>query len=381
VHTVQSYTLPPDKLVLAVNYAFARHVLYFSAIALSAIVLLALIRWRVAARLRNRPLPLVIAIVFAIISICDLPIDMAYHGLSLHYGISILGWPGWFVDWLKGQALGMLITVPVIWGFYFLLRRSPKRWWIYAWAACVPLILFGAWVEPYVVEPLFNHFEPLDRNHPELVGPIEKLLHKAGVSIPKDQLFEMRASAKTNSLNAYVSGFGSSKRVVLYDTIIRKEPEPELMTTFGHELGHYVLGHIVRGMIYAIALMFLGFYCTYLLITVFVSKWGRRFDVPSPADAASLPVFALILLLLNFFSEPLANAYSRLQEHQADAYSLYITTGVIPDPGQAAARAFQIEGETDLEPPDPNPFIVFWLYSHPPIRDRVRFSAGYKPGA
>ncbi len=379
MHSIQSYTLPPDKLALAVQYAFARHVLYFSEIALSAIVLLALIHWRVAPRLRSRPMPLVIAIIFAITAVFELPIDISYHALSLHYGISIQQWPGWFADWLKAQALSLFIAVIAVWGFYFLLHLSPRRWWLYAWLACLPLILVGTWIEPYVVEPLFNNFEPLAKQHPELVAPIEKLLHKAGVTIPQEKLFEMKASSKTNSLNAYVSGFGSSKRVVLYDTIIRKEPEPELMTTFGHELGHYVLGHIVKGIVYASVLLLLGFYCTYVLIKVFVSRWGKRFDVRSPADRASLPVFALILLLLNFIGDPIGNAYSRRQEAQADAYSLYITTDIIPDPGQASARAFQIEGETDLEPPHPNPFIVFWLYSHPPISDRVSLAVRYYP--
>lgn len=379
MHPVQSYTLPPDKLALAVQYASARHVLYFSEIVLSFVVLLALIQFRIAPRLRNRPLPFVIAIIFLITTLFELPVDMGYHALSLHYRISIQNWPEWFLDWLKGQGLSLLITVLVVWGFYFLLRRSPARWWLYAWMICVPLVVFGAWVEPYIVEPLFNNFEPLAKEHPELVQPIETLLHKAGVSIPQDKLFEMQASAKTNSLNAYVSGFGSSKRVVLYDTIIRKEPRPELMTTFGHELGHYVLGHIVKGIIFAAALMLLGFYLTYRLTGFFIARWGRRFDVPAAADAGSLPVFALVLLLLNLLGEPIGNAYSRYQESQADAYSLYITTGAIDDPGQAAARAFEIEGETDLEPPDPSPLVVFWLYSHPPIRDRVRLAVEYKP--
>jgi Zn-dependent protease with chaperone function len=190
----------------------------------------------------------------------------------------------------------------------------------------------------------------------------------------------MQASAKTNALNAYVSGFGSSKRVVLYDTIIRKEPQPALMTTFGHELGHYVMGHIPKGIAYASAMLILGFYVTYVLIRWFIAKWGGRFDVHSPDDPGSLPVFALILLLLNFVSEPIANAFSRRQEHQADVYSLDVTQGILPNPGQAAAQAFQIEGETDLEPPNPSPFIVFWLYSHPPVAERLHFALTYKAG-
>ena len=376
---ITGYTLPPDKLALAVNFAFARHVLYFSSVAFSVLVLLALIRFRVAPRLRARKLPIIIAAVYGIITLFDLPAEVAYHALSLHYGISIQPWSGWFLDWLKAQAVSVPITILVTWGFYFLLRRSPRRWWIYAWAACIPLILFTAWIEPYVIEPLFNDFVPLASTHPELVAPIEALLGRAGVFIPADHLFEMRASAKTNELNAYVSGFGSSKRVVLYDTIIAKEQGPALMTTFGHELGHYVLGHVAKGIGYASIGLLFSFFLAYLLIRWFISKWGARFDVPSPHDAGSLPVFALIVLLISFFGEPLGNWYSRMQEHEADVYSLDVTAGIVPDNLQAAARAFQVEGETSLAPPDPSPFIVFWLYSHPPIRDRIDFTLHYTP--
>ncbi len=226
----------------------------------------------------------------------------------------------------------------------------------------------------------FISFEPLAAEHPELVEPIESILRRAGVAIPAYRLFEMRASEKTNALNAYVSGFGSSKRVVLYDTIIGKEPPPALMTTFGHELGHYALGHIPKSIGFAALLLLIGFYLTYVLIRAFIARWGTRWDLRAPYDPATLPVFALIVLILNFIGDPIANAYSRRQEHQADVYSLDVTSGIIPDNGQAAARAFQIEGETDLEPPDPSPFIVFWLYSHPPVADRLKFALTYKPG-
>lgn len=378
---IQSYTLPPDKLTFAVHYALARHVLYFAAVGFSALVLFLLIWWRVAPRLRGRPLPAVIAIIYAITTLLDLPAAICAHMMSLHYGISIETWPDWFSDWGKAEGVALVITVLAVWGFYVLLRRSPERWWIYAWLCSVPLVVFGAWIEPYALEPMFNQFVPLATTHPELVGPIETLLHKARVSIPSDHLFEMRASAKTHALNAYVSGFGSSKRVVLYDTIIQAEPEPSLMTTFGHELGHYVLGHIVKGIGYGAVLLLIAYWIAFQMIHAFISRWGERFDVRDPADPGSITVFALILLILSFLGDPIGNFYSRAQEHQADVYSLEITDGIIPDNGQAAARAFQIEGENALEPPDPNPFIVFWLYTHPPVGDRLKFSVDWHKGS
>ena len=376
---ITAYTLPPDKLALAEQYALARHILYFAAYAVSAIVLVLLIRFRVAPRLRGHRLPVVIAAIYAITTAFDLPAEMCGHALSLHYGISIERWPAWFADWFKGQAIAFPLTILLVSAFYLLVRRRPQRWWLYAWMACVPLILFSVWVDPFVIEPLFNDFQPLAKEHANLIAPIEGVLHCANVSIPADRLFEMRASDKTTALNAYVSGFGSSKRVVLYDTIIRAEPEPALMTTFGHELGHYVLAHIPKGIGYASITLLIGFYLAYAIMRWFVARAGPRFDVTGAGDPGSLPVFALIALVLSFLADPVANAYSRRQEHQADAYSLGVVRCVVADPGQAAAQAFQIEGERDLEPPDPNPFVVFWLYSHPPVADRLRFSLAYKP--
>ena len=87
-----------------------------------------------------RPVPLAIAVIYAITTLFDLPALVCYHALSLHYGISIQQWPGWFADWAKAQAVALSITVPAVWGFYILVRRSPERWWLYGWMACVPLI-------------------------------------------------------------------------------------------------------------------------------------------------------------------------------------------------------------------------------------------------
>jgi Zn-dependent protease with chaperone function len=308
-------------------------------------------------------------------AIFDLPAEMYGHSLSLKFHISIESWPSWFWDWCKEQLVSIVIAISVLIPFYALLRKSPRRWWLYAWLASLPIMLVSVCADPLILEPLFNHFEPLATTHPELLDPIEKLLQRGGVSIPTDRLFEMKASEKTNLLNAYVSGFGPSRRVVLYDTIIRREEGPPLMTTIGHELGHYVLQHIPRGLAFGSALLLAGLLLVFYLMPRLVRYW----DVPSVSDWASLPVLLVLVLILGFLGEPIGNAYSRWEEHQADVFSLEVTHGLIPNPGQAAADAFQIEGETDLEEPDPNPLIVFWLYTHPPVAERLRFSLDYDP--
>src|SRR5207247_7401766 len=123
------------------------------------------------------------------------------------------------------------------------MRRSPRRWWLYFWFPAV-LILFGIIVNtPIVIDPLFNKFEPLSKQHPDLVAGIEKLTKHAGVPIPPERIFLMAASQKTNAINAYVTGLGASKRVVIWDTTIQKTSNNECIFIVGHELVHYVLAH------------------------------------------------------------------------------------------------------------------------------------------
>ncbi|MGH9611937.1 MAG: M48 family metalloprotease, partial [Bryobacteraceae bacterium] len=243
------------------------------------------------------------------------------------------------------------------------------RWWFYAWCVAIPLTVLLVYVEPFVIEPLFNRFEPLGVQYPQLATQIEEILARAHVRIPRDHLFVMKASEKTNELNAYVSGFGSSKRVVLYDTIIAKEPGPPLLTTIGHELGHYVLNHIAKGIGFGLVMTFFGFLAAHLLLrwSVPIGAWG------------TVPLLLLLFTVGSFLGDPIANAFSRHLEHEADRYALEVTHGIVPDAGKAAAVAFQIEGETDLEDPSPGPFVKFWLYSHPPIADRLRFALDYDP--
>lgn len=379
MQTVASYTLPPEQYARAIAYAHARYALHFAGFAVSVLVLLAIVRLRIVSRLRSQSPAVAIAIVLLLAAVADLPLAAIRHSVGLRFDISVQGWPSWFWDWTKEQAIGLLIGVGVLRAFYILLRRSPRRWWIYAWLASIPITIASVVADPWLFEPLFNRFEPLARTHPELVGPIERILQRARVSIPTDRLFEMNASAKTNSLNAYVSGFGPSRRVVLYDTIIRKESGPALLTTFGHELGHYALNHIGKGILFGALLSLAGAFLAYRVIGFMVVRWGERLDIRNVSDLASLPLFLLFVESATFVSEPLVNAYSRYQEHQADLYSLEVTHGIVPDAGKAAARAFQIEGENDLDEPAPNPMIVFWLYSHPPTADRLRFALEYDP--
>ncbi len=385
----QSYSLPPDKLQRAIEYAHAGYALHFGS-EIYAILILAVILasglsgkfrdWAVAAS-KHRFVQALVFIPLLLLTndLLYLPANIYGQHLELKFDQSIQSWPFWLWDWTKGELILLVCAIPLALLLYAVIRRSPRRWWLYFWLATLPIIVTVMYLEPMVIEPLFYHFEPLAATHPALVGQLEELVARSGLDIPPDRMFEMKASEKLNSLNAYVSGFGGSKRVVVWDTTLQKLTTPEILFVLGHEMGHYVLGHIRKSMFWSslllLALLFLGS----RLVRWIIATWGTRWHVGDVADWASLPVLLLIVTVFSFLMEPVINGYSRWQEHQADVYGLEITHGIVPDSSAAAARSFQVMGEIGLDEPNPNHFIEFWLFSHPSTADRLAFAETYEP--
>ena len=313
------------------------------------------------------------------IAILQSPLDIYEHIVSRAYGLSIEGWGSWAWDWMKAMFLMIFLGIILIWILYAVIARFPRRWWFYFWLISIPILLFLTFVEPFVIEPMFFQFAPLEQKDPQLVVQIERLVQRAGLNIPPDRMFWMKASDKTPTMNAYVSGLGASKRIVVWDTTIDKETTPEIVAVVGHEMGHYVLGHVWKGILLSVVGLFVLLYLGSLVIGWILGRWGGRWKIRGLQDWASLPVLLLILSVLSFLGDPISNAFSRHIEHQADVYGLEVTHGVIPNAGRTAANSFQVEGETYLADPDPNPANVFLFYDHPPISDRVRLCLTYDP--
>jgi STE24 endopeptidase len=377
---VTAYTLPPDKLAKAIEYARERNRLYFIAAAYGFAILAAILYARLGPRYRDwaervSRRRFVQAYVFTpllllTLDLAELPISIRYHWLAMKYQQSIQPWASWLWDWTKGELLSLAISGLLVWMLYAIIRKSPRRWWFYGWLLSIPLTVFAVWVEPVVVEPMFYKFTPLANTHPALVDAIERVTARGGLAIPRDRMFEMNASEKMRSINAYVAGVGGSKRVVVWDTTMRAMTTPQTLFVFGHEMGHYVLHHIWLG----IAAGCLGTLFLLYAAHVVLRRFGYRMD-----DFASLPALLLVFAVFNFLGDPVQNAVSRIQEHNADIYGLEVIHGIVPDPAQTAAQSFQIMGEIGLADPSPSPFIEFWLYSHPSVSERVRFAAEYDP--
>jgi len=386
---ITSYTLPPELYRKAHNrgrIGFAAQVIgFFYGLA----VLWFILRSKLAARYRDwaehvSRKRFVQAFVFTpalvlTVGILQLPVDLFHESLAKLYKISVQHWPSWFSDWGKGQLLGMGIGSFLAWILYAVIRKSPKRWWLYFWIISLPLLLFGVFVSPYVIDPLFNKYEPLAAKAPLLIPQLEKVARRAGQEIAPERMFWMKASDKTISSNASVNGFGASKRIIIWDTTLAQETTDEVLTDFGHELGHYVLGHLWKGFVFGAAILFMLLYCGYRAIDWLLARYGAAWRIRGLDDWASLPALLLLITLFGFAAGVLGNAFSRYEENQADVYGLEVTHGIVGDPGQAVAHSFQVYGENVLVDPDPNPVDVFLFYGHPTVRDRIHLAVTYDP--
>jgi STE24 endopeptidase len=383
-----TYHLSPEKLSQAIAYARARYRLHFVSFAWSCIVLFAIIALRLGPRFRDRAellsrrrfwqAAVFVPLLFATDGVLELPATAYGQHLARFYGQSVQGWGSWLWDQAKGVLVALVIAIPLVWLLFAILRKSPRRWWLWFWLALLPILVFLIFIAPLAIEPLFFEFTPLAPAHPDLAQAIEKVTIRAGEPIPSERMFAMNASAKYTSINAYVSGLGASKRVVVWDTTIAKATIPQTLFVFGHEMGHYVLGHVPKTIAFLWALLFVMLASgAWILRRLFrgPDRWGIR----GLTDWASLPVLLLGATIAGELASPIVNGYSRAQEHQADVFGLEAIHGLVPDAPRTAAEAFQILGETNLSDPDPGPFITLWLYDHPPLADRLRFAADYDP--
>jgi|SRR5579862_848697 len=387
--TVTAYTLPPDLYRKARNLSKIHFRMELLGFVYGLIVLWAILHFRIAPKYRDLAARFSVkrffqSIVFApllllTIALLTLPLDIYGEWVEKQYGISIQSWPSWSWDWIKAEIIGLIIGTILIWLLYNVIRRSPTRWWFYFWLISLPIGVFLFFIGPWVVDPMFHKFEPLQQKDPELTASLEQMMQRAGENIPPERMFWMGAGEKTTDLNAYVTGIGASKRIVVWDTTIAKMNTQQIVFVAGHETGHYVLEHIPKGLALFAVMFLVFFYLGYRSIGWVLRRWGTGWAVHDVSDWASLPALFLLLSIFSFVANPVASGFSRYFEHQADQYGLEVTHGLTPDSGQVAAQSFQILGEVGLSDPAPSRLQVFLFYDHPSIPDRIRFCLTYDP--
>jgi len=304
-------------------------------------------------------------------TLVDLPLAFYEGFVREHaYGLSQQTAAKWWGDTAKGFLVGAILGSLTIWLPYLLLRKSPRRWWLYTGLAAIPFVVLLLLVAPIWIDPLFNKFGPM--HDKALEARILALAERAGIA--GGRVYEVNKSVDTETVNAYVNGFGSTKRIVLWDTTLKKLTPRETLAVMGHEMGHYVLGHVPKQIALLSLLLLLGLYAVHRTANGLIARYGDRFGFYELGDVASLPLISLVFGLTLLVISPAVLAFTRSLEHQSDRFSLEITHD-----NHALATAFVKLQEQNLDNPRPSAIDKFFRASHPPLGERIDFCNDYHP--
>ncbi|WP_199614309.1 M48 family metallopeptidase [Paenibacillus alkalitolerans] len=307
--------------------------------------------------------PVFIFVLTVAVFALQLPLRIAGYSISRSYGISTQSAASWMQDMAVSFGIRYLMLLAIVWVVYFAMGRV-RRWWLALWLLSVPFIVFMTYVQPVVIDPLYNTFKPL--SDPELERHILELADRAG--IPADRVYEVNISEKTNALNAYVTGIGPSLRIVIWDTTLEALNEREILFIMAHEIGHYVMHHLEWSVAGSAGSALLFLWIGSRLYRYSVVRWGGFAGIRKENDRASLPLLLLILSVLTFLTLPASNAVSREAERAADRYAVELTGS-----GKGAVGMYHKLAASSLSDIDP-PLLVKWFRStHPSIKERILF--------
>jgi STE24 endopeptidase len=307
----------------------------------------------------------VLVLAFTLVGgLIDLPLSL-YQTFVLEqkFGFNKMTWKLWFSDSLKGLALGLVLGVPLIAMVLWLMQAGGVYWWLWTWCALVFWQLFLMAIAPNVIMPLFNKFTPLDDE--ALKARVNALMQRAGFTAKG--FFVMDGSKRSAHSNAFFTGFGASKRVVFFDTLLKQLTPAEMEAVLAHEVGHFKHRHIFKMMATSFVTTLLG-----LALLGFASQqiWfytglGVMPNLMGGNEAVALLLFMLVVPVFTFLLAPLSSWRSRVQEYEADAYAVSQTPAA--DLSSALLKLYQDNASTLT----PDPLYVKFYYSHPPASLRL----------
>ena len=283
--------------------------------------------------------------------------------IEARFGFNKMTWRLWLSDALKGLVLGLALGVPMIWLVLWLMQAGGAQWWVWAWAAFVAFQLFIMAIAPNVIMPLFNKFTPLEDE--SLKARVNALMQRAGFTAKG--FFVMDGSRRSAHSNAFFTGFGASKRVVFFDTLLKQLHPAEMEAVLAHELGHFKHRHILKMMVISFTLTLAGLALLGWLMqqTWFYTGLGVLPSLGGENNALALVLFMLVTPVFTFFLAPLSSWRSRQQEFEADAYACTQAQGA--DLASALLKLYQDNASTLT----PDAWYVKFYYSHPPASVRL----------
>ena len=367
-------TINPEKQIQAKKYGRIHRRLWLLDTTLSTLYLLAwlifgwaksLTGWLRTYSSNDWLLVLGFIIIFGGISaLLDLPLSYYSSYVVPHrFGQSNQDLKGWVMDQLKGAAIGAPLGLILLELIYLALRLAGGWWWLWTGAGMLVFNVLLANLAPILIMPLFNKFVPLGEEHADLADRLMKLAERAGTRVRGVFKFDM--SKRTKAANAALTGIGNTRRIVLGDTLINEFTPDEIESVLAHELGHHVHRDIPLLVGFGTVMTLGGLYLASLGL-----NWAvHTFGFSGPADIAGLPALGIVLGAFSLITQPLNNAFSRWRERLADKYSLESTGNT-----QAFASAFTRLANQNLSELDPEKWVVFMFYDHPPLGERIRMA-------
>ena len=370
-------TLDPEKQKQAKEYARIHRRLWLVDTLFSAIYALAwlVFGWSISTRewlstfTSNEWLLVAsyVAVFGGIYSLLNLPLSY-YSGFILphRFGQSNQSLKDWIVDQLKGLAIGAPLGLLMLELLYLALRLTGGTWWLWAAGGLLLFNVILSNLAPVLIMPLFNKFVPLGDEHKDLEERLLNLAKRANTKV--QGVFKFDMSKRTKSANAALTGMGSTRRIILGDTLITEFTPDEIETVLAHELGHQVHNYIPFLSLSGTLLVTIGLFIASQALNYAVTL----FSFTSVADVAAFPALMLILGAYGLLTSPLENALSRWRENMADDYALSAT-----GKGEAFASAFTRLANQNLGEIDPEKWVVFMFYSHPPLGERIEKARKY----
>ena len=371
----------PEQIARGKAYRFENRVVYFVSLCVEVGALVLLLTTGLGGALRDivsrlaghRPwlsALLFSASVLILLSLVSLPTSLYSGYFHEHaYGMSTQGPRGWLLDYGKSTLVNVAVFAPVGLALWAFIRRFPDGWWLPAWGGAAVGSVLLVFVAPIVIDPIFHTFKPI--RDEAFRGRALDLAGRAGIQV--EEVLEMDASARTRHVNAYFTGLGRTKRIVIYDTLLRGTTPDEAALILAHEMGHWRHDHIWKG---------IGLSCVGTLIILLVAcrsvDWaaaGGRMGLGGTDDPLALGLVLLLVIILNFLSLPAQSAISRSFERQADLESLRLTD--LPDAFVAVERKLSVNNLADVTPG----WAAYYLfYTHPSVMERIGMALTYKNG-
>jgi len=283
------------------------------------------------------------------------------------YGLSTQTFGSWLRDQLVGLGVSLVLGAIALMTLFAIVRRLGKNWWVWGALTSVVLLILLVIIAPVYIAPLFNTYTPM--KDAKMKESILSLARANG--IPATDVYEVDESRQSNRVSANVSGLGRTQRISLNDNLLNRCTPEEIMTTMGHEMGHYVLHHIYKGVLFFSLILLLGFAFLNWSLKWSLARWGEGWGISGIADVAVVPLAALLLSIFFFVTTPIGNTWTRTEEYEADIFGL----NAARQPDGEAAVDLKLGEYRKL---DPGPIEEFVFYDHPSGRTRITAAMRWK---